>query len=105
VIRAGVDPTLYPDCDIPSDFDDDRVRADYIQRLCAAWDFGIAPDMSTIDLLSEWRSAIDAFPLPHSAAYHTLRWLYGLPHIDGDVLEANYERWDRREGRSDGQVV
>lgn len=101
----GIDATLYPDCEVPTDFGDDRTRADYIQRVCAAWDFGIAPDASIINLLAEWRSAFDTFPLSHSAAYHTLRWLFGWPQVEGDVFEANYERWDRREGRTDGHLA
>lgn len=43
---------------------------------------------------------LDDFTLPHSPAYAAFRTLVGRPEIPGgSVLEADYERVDRRAGR------
>ncbi len=48
-------------------------RADYVHRVCAAWDFGIVPEVLTFRLFRAWRDIFDRYPLPHSPAYHAFR--------------------------------
>jgi hypothetical protein len=99
--HVHIDASVYPDVTPPSAFSNDYERADYVQRICAAWDFGIVPDDQTFELFQGWRSVFDEFPLIHSPAYATFRAWFGWPHVAGSVLRADYERLDRAEGRTD----
>ncbi len=76
-------------------------RGDYLQRICAAWDFGIVPEPRTFEMLSDWRAVFDAYPLPHSPAYHAFRSSCNWPPIPGLCLEADYEKHDAARGRQD----
>jgi hypothetical protein len=95
-----LDHSVYPDLDHPPDeLLTAEDKADYVARVCGAWDFDIVPTRETFALLSEWREVFDKFPLPHSPAYAAFRTIFGWPAISGSVLEADYERVDRRQGR------
>lgn len=98
-----IDHSVYPDLEVPPDrFHDDAERADYIHRICAAWDFGIVPEVETFDLLGDWRQVFDRCPLPHSPAYHAFRAWFGWPAAEkGTVLDTYAEWLDRREQRDD----
>ena len=98
-----IDHSVYPDLDRPPDrlttLED---RADYVDRVCAAWDHGVVPEWETFRLLRGWRDVFDRYALPHSAAYHAFRAWFGWPSVErGTVLETHAERLDRREGRID----
>jgi hypothetical protein len=96
-----IDHSVYPDQDEPpEELPTDEDRADYVARVCGAWDFDLPPTPETFALLSRWRDVFDRFPLPHSPAYAAFRTIFGWPSIaGGGVLEADYERVDRRNGR------
>lgn len=98
-----IDHSVYPDLqELPQELVDERDRADYVHRICGAWDFGIVPEWETFELLGGWRSVFDRFTLPHSPAYHAFRSWFGWPAVEkGTVVETYAERLDRREGRSD----
>ena len=97
-----IDHSVYPDSDALPDPQTPGERADYIHRICAAWDFGIVPDRETFEALSAWRAVFDDYPLPDSPAYHAFRSWFGWPSVArGAVLETTAERLDRREMRSD----
>lgn len=73
-----IDHSIYPDLDAPPDqLDSIWDKADYLQRICAAWDFYIMPEPETFELLSAWKHVFDRFPLVASPAYHTFRDLFG----------------------------
>ena len=94
----GIDLSVYPDVDqgeISIATEEDR--ADFVQRLCGGWDYGIPPRPETLRLLQDWRSAFDSFPLPHSPAYHALRLLYRWPATRGS--SAGPLRWEIRDAR------
>ena len=57
-----LDGALYPDVDTPDALETLSERVDFLARLCAAWDFGLLPDMSTIAEIRKgsWTSAVDA---------------------------------------------
>lgn len=96
-----IDGSLYPDSPVPTTWDDPGTRADYVARVCSAWDFGIVPEPKTLHYLSEWRDIFDAYPLPHSIAYHAFRaWYHWPPVRPGDWLVEVPDQ-DAREGRSD----
>jgi hypothetical protein len=76
-----IDRSLYPEESPPESLDTLEARADYVARVCAAWDFGIVPEPETLSLLAEWRDVLDLYPLPSSVAYHTLRALYRWPPV------------------------
>ena len=100
----GVDYSVYPELEeteLPEDFTQLEVQADYIARVCAAWDFGVFPSWATFELLAGWREAFDVYPVPTSVAYHTFRSLFGWPPVESEVWEADYEQHDRVEGRRD----
>ena len=98
-----IDHSVYPDREVlPDSLEDAGERADYIHRICAAWDFGIVPEPETFRLFRTWRSVFDAYPLPHSSAYHAFRTWFGWPAVEkGTIIESLAERLDRREGRDD----
>ncbi|MBA2432672.1 MAG: hypothetical protein H0V56_11265 [Chthoniobacterales bacterium] len=98
-----IDASLYPD-ELPPEAASplsDRDKAEHIHRVCGAWDFGLPPEPETLRTLARWTPILDTFPLPGSLAYHTLRFLFQLPPIPGQILETPAERADRLEGRSD----
>lgn len=100
-----IDQSMYPDVPAPTSFASDAERADYVARVCAAWDFGIPPEHPALSLFASWREVFDEYPLPQSIAYHAFRSWYGWPRMEGRVREADYERFDRRDGRVDDIVI
>jgi hypothetical protein len=98
-----IDHSVYPDLERPPDqLHEPGERADYVHRICAAWDFGIVPETETFWLFREWREIFDRYVLPHSPAYHAFRAWFGWPPAEkGTILETYAERLDRREGRDD----
>ncbi|MEW6744655.1 MAG: hypothetical protein AB1486_18015 [Planctomycetota bacterium] len=73
-----IDHTVYPDVDEPPEaLPSAEERADYVQRICAAWDFYIPPDAQTFALFSGWKDVFDMYPLPASPAYHAFRAWFG----------------------------
>ena len=98
-----IDRTVYPDIEHGDSFEDDLDRADYVQRVCAASDFGVPPDAETVALFRSWRQIFDLFPLPESPTYHALREYYGWPAvaIERSIHPAQWEVLDRIEGRED----
>lgn len=97
----SIDFSVYPDVDETPILDTDEAKADYIARICGAWDFGIIPLRTTFDLFAQWQSIFDAFPLSGSPAYHAFRAAFSWEPVAGTILEADYERMDRRELRVD----
>ena len=99
-----IDESLYPELDQPpEDLPDDFAKADYVHRVCTAWDFGIMPDRATFDLFAAWKAVFDRFPVSTSPAYHALRAGFGwepVPWPSG--VRSPTPRWehqDRIEGR------
>lgn len=85
-----LDRSLYPDIDPPDRLDTLSDQVDFLARLCAAWDFGILPEESTVIEIrkTEWNPAIDTCRLLTSPAYHLLRsWhhLSRLPYMGQDI--------------------
>lgn len=80
---SWIDGSLYPDTEIPDDLPTVADRVDFLVRLCGAWDFGILPEMETVEEIRrpEWREAIDATRLLTSPVYHLLRSWQGLPSL------------------------
>jgi len=75
-----LDGSVYPDLDeAPDTLDSDEDKADYVARVCRAWDFGIIPTPATFTLFAGWRAVFDRFPLRHSPAYGTFRLTSGWP--------------------------
>ena len=99
-----IDGSVYPDRSPPSELKDPHDMADYLHRVCSAFDFGVPPEEDTLRLFSQWKAVFDRFPLAHSPAYHALRAFFGwepvkrLPHL-GDPA---YRKLDAAEGREDG---
>jgi hypothetical protein len=96
-----IDYSVYPDLDTQPSLDTDEDKADYIQRICAAWDYGIMPDANTVELFSRWRDIFDRFPLETSASYAAFRAAFGWPPLRGSILQADYERFPGEAGRID----
>lgn len=78
-----IDSALYPDVEPPRTVDTLAERVDFLARLCAAWDFGLLPDLDTVAEIRqpEWREAVDASRLLTSPTYHLLRSWHGLPPL------------------------
>ena len=99
-----IDHGLYPDIEPPAALDTPELKADYLQRVCGAFEFGIVPEEETLALLAGWQEVFDRFPLRASPAYHALRAFFGwepveqLPYLGVPI----YLRLDRVEERVDG---
>jgi hypothetical protein len=81
---AWLDGSLYPELDAPpSQLMTVAERADFIGRLCAAWDFGVYPYPETIAEIRQpfWREAVDRCQLLTSHTYHLLRRWHALPRL------------------------
>lgn len=98
-----IDHSVYPDLDAPPDaLETPGEKADYVHRICGAWDFGIVPDSDTFRLFRGWRDVFDRYPLPTSPAYHAFRSWFGWPAVEkAKILDTCAERLDRREGRDE----
>lgn len=97
-----LDHSVYPDLEVPpADLKTPEEKADYVQRICAQWDYGIIPEPETFILFARWKEIFDRFPLRHSAAYHAFRFLLGWEPVTGRALRASYEIDDLKEGRVD----
>lgn len=99
-----IDASVYPDLDEPPrELVSLEDRADYVARICAAWDFYILPHDETFALFAGWKDVFDRFPLPASPAYHAFRSWYGwerVPMPPGIIgPEPRYAELDRLEGR------
>ena len=103
-MKTPIDQSVYPDVDQPpDDLPDDFAKADYLHRMCTAWDFGIMPDRTTFDLFATWHDIFDRFPVITSPAYHTFRARFGwnaLPWPSGvKPPTPQWEHQDRIEVR------
>ncbi len=78
-----IDGALYPDTEAPEELHGVAERVDFLARLCAAWDFGLLPDVETVAEIrrAEWHEAVDACRLLTSPVYHLLRSWHGLPPL------------------------
>lgn len=101
-----IDHSVYPDLDHPPDvLETDYDKADYVHRVCTAWDHGVPPDHETFELFRGWKEIFDRFPIETSPAYHAMRaWFDWAPVDIPPGLHAPAPPWlhmDRLEGRPD----
>jgi hypothetical protein len=91
-----IDGTVYPDLtEPPQELTTEYDKADYLARICGAWDFGVFPTPETFDLFAGWRDIFDRFPQVDSPSYATFRMLFEWPPIPGgSVMLADYERME-----------
>jgi hypothetical protein len=104
-----IDQSLYPEyADPPETLGTQEERADYVHRVCSAWDFDIYPERDTFALLRTWKDVFDRFPMPESPAYHTFRQIFGwedVPLVKNPHVRLTYEILDRLEGREPDPFV
>lgn len=97
-----LDRRLYPDVlEVPVPLDSDWAKADYLERFCSAWDFGIVPSGAMVLALGGWRDIATRFPLPHSPAYHALCIFFRWPRVPAAHSFTHALTQDEREGRGD----
>jgi hypothetical protein len=99
-----LDHSVYPDVEDPSDeLPTPEDKAEYVHRICSAFDFGIFPEREDWQRFVEWKEIFDRFPLPHSPAYHTFRTSYGWPAAprSSHGLTPGWKIQDLREERED----
>ena len=80
---SWLDGALYPDTAPPLALDSLPERVDFVARLCAAWDFGVLPEVATVTEIRQpsWREAVDKCRLLTSPAYHLVRRWHNLPSL------------------------
>lgn len=80
---SPIDGALYPDVPPPGELNSLADRVDFLQRLCAAWDFGRLPDRGAVEMIRQagWREAVEAARLLTSPAYHLVRSWHELPDV------------------------
>jgi hypothetical protein len=76
-----IDQSVYSDIDPPSELLTLEAKADYLHRICSAWDFRIHPEPETFAVLREWKQVFDRFPLVTSPAYHAFRAWFGWERV------------------------
>ncbi len=101
-----IDASVYPDLDQPPrTLETIEAKADYVHRICAAWDFHVHPEPETFELLCGWKEVFDRFPLPLSPAYHAFRAWFGWPAVPVPASARgpvpHYRELDRLEGRGE----
>ncbi len=99
-----IDHSVYPDLkEPPSTLPTAGDKADYVHRICAAWDFGIHPEVETFAMLFTWKDVFDHFPIVTSPAYHAFRtWFSWEPVAAPGGMLAPTPQWvvlDRLAGR------
>lgn len=105
-----IDHSVYPDLsDPPTILQTPEDHADYVHRICAAWDFHVLPEPETFALLSGWKDVFDKFPLATSPAYHAFRAWFGwesVPYPPGlPAPTPLYLHLDRLEDRPEDSCV
>jgi|RhiMethySRZTD1v2_1073278.scaffolds.fasta_scaffold13259_8 hypothetical protein len=99
-----IDGSVYPDLDSPPrSLDTPEAKADYLHRVCTAWDYGVPPADDTVGLFSGWQEIFDRFPCVTSPAYHALRQWFRWPPVAVPPglhhAAPRYREYDRLEGR------
>ncbi|HUF60518.1 MAG TPA: hypothetical protein VMN36_00455 [Verrucomicrobiales bacterium] len=100
----NLDHSVYPDlAEPPMELHTIEDRADYVHRICGAFDFGIFPEREDWQLFAGWKDVFDRFPLPDSPGYHTFRSRYRWEPVPRGThgLPAHWKMADEREGRID----
>jgi hypothetical protein len=101
-----INASLYPEMEQPPfSLDTPEAKADYLHRVCSAWDFYLLPEPETFDMLQTWKDTFDKFPIPTSPAYHTFRAWFGWeavrPPFKLVLPKPQYQILDELEGRGE----
>ena len=105
-MKPEIDHSLYPDVEAPESLDAECDAADYVGRVCGAYDFGIPPSDEVIETLRGLRTVFDKYSLPASPGYHALRRMFGWPAVPPlPVTELRSQQLDRREGREPDPIL
>ena len=101
-----IDGSVYPDLEAPPrSLDSPEARADYVHRICSAWDYGVHPDGETFALFSGWKDVFDRFPIVTSPAYHAMRLWFRWEPVQGPrglhPSVPRYIEYDRIESRGE----
>jgi len=100
-MQPEIDHSLYPDTEPPLSLDKEADAAEYLRRVCGAYDFGIPPSDGVVATLRELRRVFDKYPMPGSPGYHALRRMFGWPAMPAiPVTMRRAEQLDDREGRA-----
>jgi hypothetical protein len=100
-----LDHSVYPEVDeseLPTELKTVEEQADYIHRVCSAWDFyGFPPELTTLKLFSDWREAFESFPIANSPAYCGLCDFLQFRHVEPEPYFGRlaWEVQDELEGR------
>jgi hypothetical protein len=102
--RDFIDSSVYPDVDEPPTvLETLEAKADYVHRICSAWDYGVHPEPETFALFACWKDVFDRYPIPLAPAYHAFRaWFHWEPYPRPPGLLPPIPRWvhlDRLEER------
>lgn len=99
-MKPVIDGILYPDCEPPVDLSDECDAADYLHRVCGAYDFGMPPQPEVVATLRELKPVFDKYPISTSMGYHALRRWFGWEEFSCPVRPfLKCEERDPREGR------
>lgn len=101
-----IDASVYPDLDEPPTvLETAEAKADYVHRICSAWDHGVHPEPEVFQLLARWKAIFDDYPVATSPAYHAFRtWFRWEPVAFPARVSPptpRYMHLDRLEGRGD----
>ena len=101
-----IDGSVYPDLDEPpAVLETVEAKADYVHRICTAWDYGVHPEPETFTLFARWKDVFDRFPVLTSPAYHAFRaWFRWEPlafPANVSMPTPRYLHLDRLEGRDE----
>ncbi len=97
-----IDHSVYSEYDNPPDaLETEFDKADYVHRICTAWDFHIFPEPETFELFAQWKDVFDRFPVLTSPAFHAFRAHFGWERLPARFSGPTplYVHLDRIEGR------
>jgi hypothetical protein len=77
-----IDQTVYPDLsEPPTALISTQDKAEYVHRVCTAWDHHVHPEPATFHLFSTWKEVFDQYPVLTSPGYHAFRAWFGWEPI------------------------
>ena len=103
-MNTHLDLSLYPDEEPPEELVTESQQVEHLRRVIGAFDHGLVPEESTLNLLVSWKKLFDRYPMSASPAYHALRSLFGWEQVVRAPFfgEPTYCKFDRIERRTDG---
>lgn len=98
-----MDYSVYPDIFGQVNLDSDEAKADYVHRICAAWDFGVLPTDETFELFRNWEHIFRKYPYHSSPAYQAFQEYYGWELVNDPSIYCGLKDYWKEQDNIDGR--